>query len=191
MKKLWVWPGNLPAGLAGLFEAVAERIGAESCSALGAVAELESVEPPGGAPVPVVVVPEAAVTPDGGDAASVLGEIAELGSLPALDIVFVVGDAYLGTDAPALEGAMVAAAAVTASRSLAVRRGATTRANVVCVPAALLGIEGAQRGPLPAPVELADVAAGVAFLLGDSGSYLNGQVLFVNGGRQLFSSQTA
>ena len=40
-------------------------------------------------------------------------------------------------------------------------------------------------------VESRDVAAAAAFLLGESGSYISGQVLYVDGGRQLFSSGTA
>jgi hypothetical protein len=105
--------------------------------------------------------------------------------------VLVIGDGYLGTDGPDVASALVGASVVALARSIAVRRSAHGRVNVVAVPEALLGEAGSQRGPLAAGVDLAAVAEVVAYLLGPESSYLHGQVLFADGGRHLFSSLTA
>ena len=59
------------------------------------------------------------------------------------------------------------------------------------MPEALVGEAGSQRGPLALEIGSADVAEVVAFVLGDQSSYIDGQVLYADGGRQLFSSLTA
>lgn len=104
--------------------------------------------------------------------------------------IFVVGDGYLGSDGDNLGSNLVGAAAVTAARSIATRRGTRRRANVICVPEAFFGRAVSHRAPMPVDVAADDIANAAAFMFGDGGTYLNGQVLFVNGGRQLFSSMT-
>jgi NAD(P)-dependent dehydrogenase (short-subunit alcohol dehydrogenase family) len=106
-------------------------------------------------------------------------------------IALVVGDGWIGTDGPALTGAALSAGAVALARSVAVRRSPTPRVNVVCAPERLFGAAGSQRGPLALEVGADDVAEVVAFALGEESSYVDGQVLYANGGRQLFSSLTA
>jgi hypothetical protein len=103
----------------------------------------------------------------------------------------VVGDGWIGTDAGDLDAAIAGASAVALARSIAVRRHATGRVNVVCVPQSLLGVDGSQRGPLKLEIGTADVADVIAFALSDQSCYIDGQVLYANGGRQLFSSLTA
>lgn len=120
-----------------------------------------------------------------------LRELEAYADQASFDIVAVVSDGYLGTDGPAVKAAMHAGAAVTVVRSIAVRRGSDARANVVCVPESLLGEPGSQRAPLRQEVETQDVAHAVAFFLDPSGGYLNGQVLYADGGRHVFSSLSA
>ena len=105
--------------------------------------------------------------------------------------VLVIGDGWIGTEGPDVSAALVGAGAVALARSIAVRRHPTGRVNVVCVPEALVGEAGSQRGPLALEIGSADVAEVVAFVLGDQSSYIDGQVLYADGGRQLFSSLTA
>jgi len=168
MAAIALWPSE-PPDLAGLGDAVSDRLG-------------EPVTIPGdpaGADRLVVIV-------DGsGDAVGPAVESA------AAVIVFVVGDGYLGTDVGDLSAALGGAAAVAAARSLAVRRGSHGRANVVCVPEGFFGMSGELRGPLAHEVGVGDIADAVAFLLSDDAGYVHGQVLFVDGGRHLFSSMTA
>jgi len=190
-KRVLVWPAELPPGLTGLYEAVAALHDAAVVEPLhdlcDAAARIEAG--PGDATV-LVAVPDAAV-----GAHRTAGEVGEqvmgLGAVEGLASVLVVGDGWLGTDADDLGGALVGSAAVTTARSIAVRRGGTSRANVVAVPQALFGVATSQRGPLRQPTELADIANAAGLLLSDAGGYLSGQVLFVDGGRHLFSSLTA
>lgn len=188
--RLLTWPAKLPTGLDGLYAEVATRLGSVRTVPLVTLADLTTACPAEAGRDAVVVVVDAAVTA-GVPVAEVLDGLALLADTPSLDLVLVVGDGWLGTDRADLSATSAAGAAVATARSVAVRRGGTSRPNVVCVPDALFGREGAQRGPLRTEVGCADVANAVAFLLGPSGGYLSGQVLFVNGGRQLFSSMTA
>lgn len=103
----------------------------------------------------------------------------------------VIGDGWIGTDGPDIRSALVGAGAVALARSIAVRRHPTGRVNVVCVPESLIGGAGSQRGPLALEISSADVGDVVAFVLGRHSSYIHGQVLYADGGRQLFSSLTA
>ncbi len=126
-------------------------------------------------------------------AAFTLGDLDTLAShLPGdADVTFVVGDGYLGTDDGSVLSGALAAGAVSVCRSLALDKGRTGRANVVCVPQAMFGGTSSLRGPLPTRTEPVDVAHAIAYLAGPSGAYVSGQTLFVNGGRHIFSSQTA
>lgn len=113
-----------------------------------------------------------------------------VGADSGLNIVVVTDDSFLGTDADRSRS-QVSGGAVALVRSLAVQRGTTVRANAVCFPESLVEEAGELRGPLPDKPNLEDVAAAVGLFAGSDGGYLSGQVLFVNGGRQLFSSLTA
>lgn len=114
----------------------------------------------------------------------------DLSSDDGLNVIAVVDDSYLGSGDNRGE-AQVSGAAVAAVRSLAVQRGTTVRANAICVPEGLTGVTGELRGPLPDDVEVDDVVSAIGLLAGPDGGYLSGQVLFVDGGRHLFSSLTA
>jgi len=168
MGSIAIWPTE-PVGLAGVANAVAERVGEP----------VQIAADPAGADRLVVIVTGS------GDP---VGPAIDSG---AATLVFVVGDGYLGTDVEDLSGALGGASAVAAARSLAVRTGSPRRANVVCIPERFLGSTGVLRGPLAAEVEVGDIADAVAFLLSDDAGYVHGQVLFVDGGRHLFSSMTA
>lgn len=120
--------------------------------------------------------------------------------VPALDAIIrartaptalVIGDGYLGTDGPDVPSALVGASVVALARSIAVQRAASGRVNVVAVPESLLGAAGTQRGPIRDEIGVAEIADVVGFLLGPHSSYIDGQVLFADGGRHLFSSLTA
>jgi NAD(P)-dependent dehydrogenase (short-subunit alcohol dehydrogenase family) len=129
-----------------------------------------------------------------------VGLVTELAVLPELDpiiagrtaaTVLLIGDGWIGTEGPDVASAMVGGGAVALARSIAVRRHATGRVNVVCVPERLIGFAGSQHGPLTLEIRSVDVAEVVAFALGSQSSYIDGQVLYADGGRQLFSSLTA
>lgn len=188
-KQLRVWPDRLPASLAGLYEHIATQLGdvtvdpLETAAAFADLAEARD----GNA---LVAVPEAALA-TGTTAADVVTQLLELSRLEGARLVLVVTGGALGTDAADLTSGVVGAGAVALARSLAVRREGASRANVVAVPEALFGIVSGQRGPLRQEVEVSDVAAAIALLLSPDGRYVNGQVLFVDGGRHLFSSMTA
>ena len=186
MSRIYTWPEDLPATLEGLYEAIVDRTGDK----LVPSGELSSIAHNAGAGDAVVVVLDAGVR-DGVSTSDVLEGVRSLALLKDVVVVFVVGDGYLGTDDPDLSTSMSAAAAVSAARSVSIRRRAGTRANVVCIPGSFFGDVGSQRGPLAQAVECTDVAAAAAFFLGDEATYVNGQVLFVNGGRQVFSSMSA
>lgn len=186
MRRLLTWPSELPGALDGLFTRVADASGAAEVVRLDHLSDAAS----GAADEVLLAVPEAAVA-GGASPGEVLDGLRALGATDGPGVLLVVGDGYLGTDVRDLAAASVGAAAVAAVRSLAVRRRGSRRANVVCVPEGLLGEAGDLRGPLRQPVELVDVVEAAAFLLGDGGRYLSGQVLFVDGGRHLFSSMTA
>lgn len=180
MTDLAYWPPRLPVPLAALPAQIANELGV-GLSAVDSLPGLEGVE---GALLLVL----------GGD------ELGHLELLPTLDrvidgrrapTVIVIGDGWIGTDGPALESALVGAAAVSLARSIAARRLPTGRVNIVCVPEALLGEAGSQRGPLTLDIDSAAVSQVAAFALGEESSYIDGQVLYANGGRQLFSSLTA
>jgi hypothetical protein len=124
-------------------------------------------------------------------AGSILGWLNKASVERSGNIIVIVGDGYLGTDIADQTTATIGGAVVAAVRSLAAKRGSKLRANVVCVPQSLIGGTSEQRGPLKLEPESSDVVEAVLFLLDEQNSYVNGQVLFVNGGRQLFSSHTS
>jgi hypothetical protein len=177
MPELIAWPPDPPPALGDLYARVAEELGAtlvtvQSLADLGTSDEHRSV---------LLVA----------HTASGLRELEAYADQADFDMVAVVSDGYLGTDGPSVESAMHGGAAIAVVRSIAVRRGSDARANVVCVPESLFGEQGSQRAPLRQEVEVEDVAHAVAFFLDASGGYLNGQVLFANGGRHVFSSMSA
>lgn len=186
-----VWPPALPTGLDGLYTEVAERSGGLEVEPLGSLAEVAHRCSHAKGAVALVVVIDAALISSHPDPSSVLDGLRAVANEDVLDVVIIVGDGFLGTDVGQLAPAMGAAAAVTIVRSIAVRRGRSGRANVVCVPAAMFGTEGAQRGPLARTTDMGDIANAIAFLLDEQAGYVTGQVLFVNGGRHLFSSMSA
>lgn len=178
MEQLFVSPENPPAGLVDLYGLVAEEIGAKTVAPL---VRSQLPETSQDAPALVLV--------DGSDQG--LDVVRALADRADRDLAVVVADGYLGTDGAGLDAAASGAAAISLVRSMAVRQGAACRANAVVVPEALFGTPGSQRGPLRLDVNEIDVASAVGFLLGRAGGYLSGQVLYANGGRQLFSSLTS
>ena len=180
MTNLSYWPSTLPATLADLPQRVAETLGAQA-TVIDEHSELAS------ASGPLLIVlgnPHLAIT-------EFLTSLDRVISAREDPTAIVIGDGWIGTDGPGIEAALAGASAVAVTRSVAARRTRTGRVNIVCVPEALLGDAGEQRGPLTLDIQSAEVADVAAFLLGDESSYIDGQVLYANGGRQLFSSLTA
>lgn len=138
----------------------------------------------------LVVITDEAIA-QGHSIQNVIDGIAELADTTEMDMVFIVGDGYLGTDGSHLGQAGGGAATVSLARSLAVRRDRQARSNVICVPDSMFGNSGSQRSPLPLEVESCDIAATITYLLGATGGYVNGQVVYLDGGRHLFSSLTS
>ncbi|HMH58331.1 MAG TPA: hypothetical protein VK537_04035 [Galbitalea sp.] len=180
MTDLTVWPRALPAALTALSEQVAAVLGMSSHP----VSQLSEL---GAADGPLLVVLTGA-------------ELGHSELFPALERIIdgrsaptalVIGDGWIGTEGPDISAALVGAGTVALARSIAVRRHPTGRVNVVCVPEVLIGEAGSQRGPPALEIRSADIAEVVAFVLGDQSSYIDGQVLYADGGRQLFSSLTA
>ena len=181
MDRLHTWPTALPEGLADLPGRVAAILGAEAIP-LTAL-DTATTDP---ADALMAIVDTVATSDIGGVVADL-----EAAATAGVTVVVVVGDGYLGTERTDLAGVPAAAAAVATVRSLAARTGGTGRANVVAVSDTLLGHETTQKGPLAHVIDVTDVAEAVAFLLGEGGGYLTGQVLFVDGGRHIFSSMSA
>ena len=164
MTDLTVWPSALPAALAELPEHVAVILGASSYP-LSELSELDAADGP------LLVILTGA-------------ELGRPELFPALDRIIegrtaptalVIGDGWIGMEGPDVSAALVGAGAVALARSIAVRRHPTGRVNVVCVPEALVGEAGSQRGPLALEIGSADVAEVVAFVLGDRSSYIDGR----------------
>jgi hypothetical protein len=161
-----------------LYHAIAARY--------GTVAPLDAIDRlPAAATDLVVVVPG-----DPATIATALAQAAALQPVTPLAVCYVVSDGYLGTDTADLAAAQAAAAFVATARSQAARRQSLLRANVVAVPAGLLGEAGEGRGPLGVTVDAAAIADVIGFLLSSEAGYVSGQVVFADGGRQLFSSMT-
>jgi hypothetical protein len=176
MTALAVWAPALPPALADLPALVADGLGLTP----GLADRPDSI--PDGAPA--LIVPTALDPSTVAD----LDRVVAGRTGPA---VFVVTDGSLGTNGPGVDAAVTAAGAIALTRSIAVRQAPTGRVNVVCAPEGLFGPAGSQRGPLRLDVGAAEVADVAGFLLSDLASYIDGQVLFADGGRQLFSSLTA
>jgi len=149
MTDLTVWPSELPAALAELPGHVAVVLGVSPWP----VRELSELSAAQG---PLLIVLTGA-------------ELGYPELFPALDrvidgrnapTVLVIGDGWIGTDGPEVSAALVGASAVTLARSIAVRRHLTGRVNVVCVPEALIGEAGSQRGPLALDIGSAAIASG-------------------------------
>jgi hypothetical protein len=176
MNPLAVWAPSLPPALAELPALVADALG------LGPqpVDRPESIPDP----APALIVP-AELDP------ATVADLDRLVSGRTGPTAFVVSDGAIGTNGPGVDAAVTAAATIALARSVAVRQTPTGRVNVVCAPEGLFGAAGSQRGPLRLEIGSAEVADVAAFLLSDHASYIDGQVLFADGGRQLFSSLTA
>lgn len=192
VQRLLTWPAALPSSLEGVGDQVAEQLGVAEVVGLTELGELSGARGTQrtGDRDGLLLVVDAALT-SGHDAGSVVAALAELRDQSELDIVAIVGDGYLGTDHDDVGAAIAGAAAVSTMRSIATRRDATGRANVVAVPDAMFGRAEVHRGALRQEVEMIDVANAAAFLLSEQGGYLNGQVVFVDGGRHVFSSMSA
>lgn len=188
MQRLLAWPTTLPSTLDGVVDAVAGQLGVTDIVSLDTLDDVGANRSE--ARDGLLVIVDAAVT-DPTSAAAVVAAVGRLSEHHELDVVAIVGDGYLGTDHEVFGPAQAAAAVVATARSIATSRQATGRANVVAVPDALFGRAGEHRGPLNQPVEMVDVANAAAFFFSEQGGYLNGQVLFVDSGRHLFSSMTA
>jgi len=188
VQRLMVWPTRLPSGLEGLADQVATQLGVDDVVGLDDLSSLASQRSSGHDALVLVI--DAAVAA-GHDAADVVASVTALRDHEHLDVVAVVGDGYLGTDHADVGASVAGAAAVATMRSMATRRDASGRANVVAIPDALFDRAGVHRGPLKQVVEAIDVVNAVAFFLSEEGGYLNGQVLFVDSGRQVFSSMSA
>jgi hypothetical protein len=174
------WPASLPPALAEFPDQVAKAFGGSS-AVIGGISALDSVEGP-----LVIILSGTDLT--GTDLLSTLDRVISGRAAPT---TIVIGDGWIGTDGPDLVSALTGAAAVSLTRSIAARRAPTGRVNIVCVPERLLGAAGSQRGPLTLDIDSAAIADVVAFIIGDESSYIDGQVLYADGGRQLFSSLTA
>ncbi len=188
--RIFTWPAELPSSLDGFFTAVEAGAGGAPLVELQSLDAFRSVRD-GDEPDSLLIIPDAALELGGSTVGEVTDGLLALATAENLNTVVITGDGMLGVDTDDFADAMCGAAAVAAVRSIAVRRGSTSRANVICVPAAVFGSEGSQRGAIPQPVESIDVAEAALFFLSDENTYLNGQVLFVNGGRHLFSSLSA
>lgn len=180
MTKLTVWPPDLPTALTGLPGEVGALLDA-SPRTVDELGELEAVTGP-------LLLVLSTAEHGSQEVVNWLDRIIDGRSAPT---VFVIGDGWIGTEGPNIAAAIVGASVVALARSIAVRRHATGRVNVVCVPEALVGEAGSQRGPLGLAIGSAEIADVVAFALGGESSYIDGQVLYADGGRQLFSSLTA
>lgn len=185
---LHVWPPTLPSHFDGFCDLLEELI--DNCT----VTRIEEVTAVGAGDTPpdaVVIVIDPTATSAATFSRSLHQTIESIRATPDLHAVFIVGNGYLGTDSADLGTTMHAAAAVSAARSLALTRNRPGRSNVICVPDAMFDTAGTQRGPIAQATEAIDVAHSVAFLLGETGQYVSGQTLFIDGGRHLFSSHTA
>jgi hypothetical protein len=180
MTDLTVWARELPAALAELPGHVAAVLAA-SPRFVSELSELSAAD----GPILVVLI---GADFDHPEVFPALDRLIDGRTAPT---ALVIGDGWIGTEGPDIGSALVGAGAVALARSIAVRRHSTGRVNVVCVPEALVGEAGSQRGPLGPEIGSADVAEVVAFVLGDRSTYIDGQVLYADGGRQLFSSLTA
>lgn len=180
-----IWPDDLPPQLAALPKLVADHLHGSTIVTLADV----SAAGASGFEEGLIVITDVLLM--GGHAVDAILE--ELASLAPrrIDMVFVVGDGYLGTEGAHQKHAAGAAATVSFARSLATRRDTMSRANVVCIPDSLLGRRTVQRSPIDHAVDASDIASTIGYLLNPSGNYVNGQVIYVDGGRHLFSSQTA
>jgi hypothetical protein len=110
---------------------------------------------------------------------------------PEVSVAVVAGDGCLGTDGVIDPSCLLGAMAVSGVRSLALRRHRPGRSNVVCVPQSAYDRSASLRGPIAQPTETVDIANALAFLIDETGRYVSGDVMYVNGGRHLFSSHTA
>lgn len=178
MTEMIIWPPTVPERLQDLPEGVATILGTTS-------RPVESIEDVATAASPALLLLDSRQV----DHSAVFGDLDRALTARSSPTVIVIGDGWIGTDGPDVAAAVLGAGAVALVRSVAVRRAGPGRVNIVCIPESFVAKEGSQRGPLA--VGIADIAAVVAFVLGSESGYVQGQVLYANGGRQLFSSMTA
>jgi Enoyl-(Acyl carrier protein) reductase len=174
----YVFPSELPKSLSDLYPVLSSFFGAPSI-----VDSLEGVDL---ADQPIV-----AVAADVHSASSVVSWLTNLGSGTKNDIVVIVPDGYLGTDGADRTLATYGAAAISCVRSLAGTRGTAVRANAVAIPDEMVGTTGEMGGPLAHRTTTDDVAEVVAFLISPANSYINGQIIYADSGRHIFSSHTS
>lgn len=185
------WPAVAAAPFTDLYDAVVDLLPGRCVAAFGDLADLSTILSERSAEAVVLVIDPASASSIGDR--SLAAALATLGDHPDVSVAVVVGDGYLGTDADSGTdlSSLLGAMAVSGVRSLALRRHRPGRSNVVCVPQSSYGTPTVLRGPIAQPTETVDVANALAFLLDESGRYVSGDVLYVNGGRHLFSSHTA
>lgn len=186
MHNLITWPANPPHLMTEVMRLVTDELGEVTLRPIAAPEE--AAGHPGAS---VVVLVDALLDAHDGSHDQALAELRVLVDRAGATAVLIVGDGFLGTDAADVRLALLGGGAIALMRSVAVRREGGGRINVVCVPEGMFGTSGTQRAPLRTPTDASDVAAAIGLLLGDEGGYLNGQTLFVNGGRHLFSSMSA
>lgn len=189
--RIHLWPRTMPIGLEGLADAIARLQPDCELVPVTDLAEIGRMRNGDDTPASIVIVIDPAVASGSAFGDEFHAAADGLRRQSTLNTVIVVGDGYLGTDGTGTAAAMYGASAVSLIRSLALTRDRPGRSNVVVVPDGMIGPSGSQRGPLKQPTEIDDVAHAICYLLGPTGSYVSGQTLFVNGGRHLFSSQTA
>ena len=175
--RLLVWADHSSTGLDGLTERLAEVFG-----------QLESI--PIDPHADLVRNDTVLLVLFGSDSWAMLRWMEKLDPDDSVNVIVVVDDSHLGTDT-GRDRAPVSGAAVSAVRSLAVQRGTKVRANAICVATSVSGVRTEMRGPLPVVPTVEDVVEAVSFLAGPDAAYLSGQVLYLNCGRQLFSSHTS
>lgn len=184
-----VWPAEVTAPFDDLWRALDGLLPAHDLTTFDDLDDLTNVLSERNPEAVVLVVDPGSVTSVGDR--TIATALATLGDHPDVSVAVVAGDGYLGTDGAADPSCLLGAIAVSGVRSLALRRHRPGRSNVVCVPQSAYDTSTSLRGPIAQPTETVDVAHALAFLIDETGRYVSGDVLYVNGGRHLFSSHTA
>ncbi len=184
-----VWPSEVTAPFDDLYDALDSLLPEHHLDAFDDLDGLPDVLSERSPEAVVLVIDPGSVTSIGDRTIATV--LATLGDHPDVSIAVIAGDGYLGTDGVTDASCLLGAMAVSGVRSLALRRHRPGRSNVFCVPQSAYDTSTSLRGPIAQPTETVDVANALAFLLDETGRYVSGDVLYVNGGRHLFSSHTA